>query len=68
MDIEEIFDVDFTKKKPRGIAFSREQDNPSHTRWICLQCGMESNIGGIGNHQKKTGHVGKQRVLLRAGS
>ena len=64
MDIEEIFDVEFEKKKPRGRAFSREQDNPAFIRWRCLECNMESNIGGIANHQKKSGHIGKQRILL----
>ena len=63
MDIEEIFGVEFTKKKPRGRSFTRE-NNGNDIRWVCLECGMESNIGGIGNHQKKSGHIGKQRVLL----
>tara|TARA_B100000287_G_scaffold131629_1_gene123733 strand:- start:845 stop:1042 length:198 start_codon:yes stop_codon:yes gene_type:complete len=63
MDIEEIFDVDFSKKKPRGRSFTSE-DNPQFERWVCLQCGMESNIGGILRHHKKSGHIGKQRKRL----
>ena len=63
MDIEEIFDVEFDKKKPRGRSFTSE-NNGNDIRWLCLQCGMESNIGGIGNHQKKTGNIGKKRKRL----
>ena len=63
MDIDDIFDVEFEKKKPRGRAWTSE-NNGNNIRWKCLECGMESNIGGIGNHQKKSGHIGKQRILL----
>jgi len=62
MDIEDIFDIQINKKKPRGISFTSD-NNPTHTRWICLECQMESNVGGIANHQKKTGHIGKQRLF-----
>ena len=31
-------------------------------RWKCLQCGMESTTGGIGNHQKGSKHEGKELV------
>lgn len=30
------------------------------TRWKCLDCGMVSSTGGIGNHQKAQGHQGKE--------
>ena len=63
MDIEEIFDVDFDKKKPRGRSWTSEQ-NPQLARWRCLECDMESNITGILRHQKSKGHIGKQRILL----
>ena len=62
--IEEILDVDLPDKMAsRGRSFTSE-NNGNDIRWLCLQCGMESNIGGIGNHQKKTGHIGKQRKRL----
>ena len=61
MDIEEIFDVDFDKKKPRGRSWTSE-DNPTFTRWKCAMCEMESNASGIIRHHKKSGHIGKQRL------
>jgi predicted GIY-YIG superfamily endonuclease len=30
-------------------------------RWQCAECGMKSNAGGIGTHQKGSGHVGRSR-------
>ena len=63
MEIEQIFDVDFDKKKPRGRSWTSE-DNPQKHRWRCLECDMESNITGILRHQKSKGHIGKQRLLL----
>lgn len=51
------------KLKPRGKPWPKGGDNYNSVRWVCLQCGLESNIGGMGNHQKATGHVGKQRVF-----
>jgi len=62
MDIEEIFDVSFTKKKPRGRSFTSE-GNPQSYRWKCAMCDMESNVGGILRHHKKSGHIGKQRIF-----
>lgn len=62
MDIEDIFDIELPKKyRARGISFTSEHNQ---IKWVCIECGMESNIGGIGNHQKKTGHIGKQRARL----
>ena len=61
MELEDILDVEFEKKKPRGRSFTSE-NNPTNTRWKCAMCDMESNIGGIANHQKKSGHIGKQRL------
>ena len=63
MDIEDIFDVEFSKKRPRGKSWTSE-DNPQHARWKCLVCDMESSISGIIKHHKHSGHIGKQRVLL----
>tara|TARA_B100000131_G_scaffold313663_1_gene349336 strand:- start:635 stop:859 length:225 start_codon:yes stop_codon:yes gene_type:complete len=63
MDIEDIFDIDLSRKKARGRSFTSE-DNPQHQRWVCIACGMESNIGGIIRHHKKSGHIGKQRARL----
>ena len=60
MDIEQIFDVNFDKMKPRGRSFTSES-NPQHVRWLCVECHMESSISGILKHQRFSGHVGKQR-------
>lgn len=68
MDIEDILDIDLPKKMAsRGRSFTSE-NNPQQERWVCLQCEMESNITGILRHQRTKGHIGKQRLLLRAGS
>lgn len=32
------------------------------TKWKCLDCGMVSSTGGIGNHQKGSGHKNKELV------
>jgi len=32
------------------------------TRCKCAECGFESHAGGVGNHQKRTGHKGKEQV------
>lgn len=32
------------------------------TRCKCVECGFESHAGGVGNHQKRTGHKGKEQV------
>ena len=67
LDIEEYLDVELPSKKkykPRGIAFSREADNPQKARWTCLECGMVSSISGIVKHQKnRPDHKGKQQVF-----
>lgn len=66
LEFDEFIDVELPVKrqyKPRGIAFSREADNPQKARWKCLGCDMESNITGILRHQKASGHVGKQQVF-----
>ena len=34
-------------------------------KWKCLECGMVSTTGGIGNHQKTKGHQGKEKLCLR---
>lgn len=31
-------------------------------KWRCLECGMVSHAGGIGNHQHSSGHIGKEEV------
>ena len=62
MDIEDIFDLEIDKKKPRGISFTSE-NNPQQLRWVCLACGMESNLNGILRHHKHSGHIGKQRLF-----
>lgn len=71
LELDDFIDVELpsprpkkkSKYKPRGKAFEKGEFNYNSVRWVCLQCGLESNIGGIGNHQKKSGHVGKQRVF-----
>lgn len=30
------------------------------SKWKCLECGKVSTTGGIGNHQKASGHEGKE--------
>lgn len=35
---------------------------PRRHRYRCLGCGMESTACGIGNHQKKTTHIGKEKI------
>jgi hypothetical protein len=30
--------------------------------WCCDECGQTSNCGGLGTHQRYTGHVGRSRV------
>lgn len=32
-------------------------------RFFCLECGFESTAGGVGNHQRRTKHQGKQEVF-----
>ena len=49
--------------KKRGIPFESGEGNPAKQRWRCLECFMESNMGGIVNHQNVSGHKGKQRCL-----
>ena len=64
MDLDEIFNVTLpVKYKARGKSFTSE-DNPQKVRWKCAMCDMESNIGGIIRHHKKSGHIGKQRAEL----
>lgn len=33
-------------------------------KWRCVECGMVSHAGGIGNHQRGSGHEGKEAVCL----
>ena len=62
--IEDVLEVDLpSKMAPRGKSFTSEH-NPQTARWRCLRCDMESNLTGILRHQKKSGHIGKQRLLL----
>ena len=32
------------------------------SKWRCVECGMVSHAGGIGNHQRGSGHAGKEAV------
>ncbi len=34
------------------------------SRWRCVECGMVSHSGGIGNHQRGSKHQGKEEVCL----
>jgi len=34
------------------------------TKWRCVDCGMVSTTGGIGNHQRGSGHTQKEFVCL----
>ena len=52
-----------TPYKPRGISFTSEADNPNYQKWKCLECGKISSAPGLGYHQNKSGHKGKQRVF-----
>ncbi len=63
MDIEDIFEVQFEKKKARGRAFTSE-NNPQQERWVCATCRMESNLNGVLRHHKQSGHIGKQRKAI----
>lgn len=38
------------------------KESASSKRWSCDECGMKSNAGGIGTHQKGSGHVGRHRT------
>lgn len=40
----------------------QEVGPPSRSNYRCLQCGMKSSACGIGNHQKKTKHTGKEKI------